>query len=132
MAGTWAPLNHQPNFGVGTMLLLTNGEVLAQQEDAQQFGTEHWWKLTPDAFGDYSNGSWTQVADNGPPPPKGPFGPLYYASAVLRDGRVFVSGGRGSGSSCRSQTRGILAALSHSPRRVRARQKNHPKSCPTS
>jgi len=75
------------------MLLLTNGEVLAQQEDAQQYGTEHWWKLTPDAFGDYSNGSWTQVADNGPPPMKGPFGPLYYCSAVLRDGRAFVSGG---------------------------------------
>jgi hypothetical protein len=81
MSGTWSPLTHQPTFGAGTMLLLTDGTVLCQNS-----GTPHWWKLTPDLTGSYVNGTWTQMAD-------GPNGPLYFASAVLRDGRVFVAGG---------------------------------------
>jgi hypothetical protein len=35
--------------------------------------------------GDYVQGTWTQLAD-------GPNAPLYFASAVLQDGRVFVAG----------------------------------------
>jgi Kelch motif len=79
--GTWGPLNNQPTFGVGTMLLLTDGTVMAQNSN-----TPHWWKLAPDISGSYVNGTWSQLAD-------GPNGPLYFASAVLRDGRVFVAGG---------------------------------------
>jgi hypothetical protein len=52
----------------------------------QSSGTRKWWKLKPNAFGDYVNGSWSALADS-------PNGPLYYASAVLRDGRVLVAGG---------------------------------------
>jgi hypothetical protein len=63
------------------MLLLTNGTVMCQNS-----GTPHWWKLTPDITGSYVNGTWSALAD-------GPNGPLYFASAVLRDGRVFVAGG---------------------------------------
>jgi hypothetical protein len=81
MPGTWGPLTHQPTFGVGTMLLLTDGTVMAQNSFSP-----HWWRLTPDITGSYVNGTWSQLAD-------GPNGPLYYASAVLRDGRVFVAGG---------------------------------------
>ena len=81
MPGTWSPLNNQPTFGVGTMLLLTDGTVMAQNSFSP-----HWWRLTPDITGSYVNGTWSQLAD-------GPNGPLYYASAVLRDGRVFVAGG---------------------------------------
>jgi hypothetical protein len=81
MPGTWSPLTHQPTFGVGTMLLLTDGTVMAQNSFSP-----HWWRLTPDITGSYVNGTWSQLAD-------GPNGPLYYASAVLRDGRVFVAGG---------------------------------------
>jgi hypothetical protein len=81
MAGTWAALANQPSFNASTMLLLTNGEVMCQ--DA---GTSHWWKLQPDATGSYVNGTWSSLAD-------GPNAPLYYASAVLADGRVFVAGG---------------------------------------
>lgn len=63
------------------MLLLTDGSVMCQQS-----GGVNWSKLTPDANGDYVNGTWTPLA------------PmlntrLYYASAVLRDGRVIVCGG---------------------------------------
>ena len=81
MPGTWSSLTHQPTFGVGTMLLLTDGTVMAQD-----FFSPHWWKLMPDSTGSYGNGTWSQLAD-------GPNGPLYYSSAVLRDGRVFVAGG---------------------------------------
>ena len=44
------------------------------------------WKLTRDINGNYVNGTWSALAD-------GPNAPLYFASAVLRDGRVFVAGG---------------------------------------
>ena len=81
MPGTWGPLTHQPSFGAGTMLLLTDGTVMCQDS-----GTNHWWKLTPDINGNYVNGTWSALAN-------GPNAPLYFASAVLRDGRVFVAGG---------------------------------------
>jgi len=81
MPGTWTPLTHQPSFSPGTMLLLTDGTVMCQDS-----GSNHWWRLTPDASGSYVNGSWSALADS-------PHAPLYYASAVLRDGRVFVAGG---------------------------------------
>ena len=64
-------------------ILLTDGTVICQ--DAQ---TSDWWKLTPDAFGNYVTGTWIQIASM----PAG-YGPLYYASAVLADGRVVVLGG---------------------------------------
>jgi hypothetical protein len=81
MAGTWAPLANQPTFSASTMLLLTDGTVMCQDSDASD-----WWKLTPDASGSYVNGTWSALAS-------GPNSPLYYASAVLKDGRVFVAGG---------------------------------------
>jgi hypothetical protein len=82
----WTPLTNQPAFQAGTMLLLTDGAVLCQDEGPSNGGTANWWKLTPDAFGSYVNGGWSKLAS-------GPNAPLYYASAVLRDGRVFVAGG---------------------------------------
>jgi hypothetical protein len=83
--GTWTALANQPAFNASTMLLLTDGTVMVQQEDGADAG-RHWWRLTPDAFGDYVNGSWSQLADmiNSR---------RFYASAVLRDGRVLVAGG---------------------------------------
>ena len=83
MAGTWQPLNNQPQFGASTMLLLTDGTVMAQAGCST-----NWWKLVPDATGSYVNGSWIRLAD-------APNAPLYYASAVLADGRVFVAGVNG-------------------------------------
>jgi len=81
MSGTWKPLTKSPGFAASTMLLLTDGSVMCQQS-----GGVNWSKLVPDASGDYSNGTWTALA------------PmlntrLYYASAVIRDGRVIVCGG---------------------------------------
>jgi len=82
-AQTWTPLVNQPTFNSSTALLLTDGTVMVQ---ATESGI--WWKLTPDNTGSYINGTWSQLASM----PAG-YGPLYYASAVLPDGRVVVEGG---------------------------------------
>jgi len=81
LPGSWQKLTNDPGCDASTMLLLTDGTVMCQQS-----GGVNWKRLTPDATGSYVNGTWTDLA------------PMhwtrrYYASAVLRDGRVFVSGG---------------------------------------
>jgi hypothetical protein len=82
-AQTWTPLAHQPSFSAATAHLLTDGTVMVQ---ALESGA--WWRLTPDNTGSYINGTWSQLASM----PSG-YGPLYFASAVLPDGRVVVEGG---------------------------------------
>jgi hypothetical protein len=76
------------------MLLLSDGTVLAQGGGSKNCSTG-WYRLTPDAYGSYVNGTWSTLAPMS-------LGRLYYASNVLRDGRVFVLGGEYSGSSCGS------------------------------
>lgn len=88
-AQSWTPLQHQPCsagqpcFDPGTSLLLTDGSVMVQ-------GTfsGNWYRLAPDNSGSYLNGTWSQLASL----PSG-YAPLYFASAVLPDGRVIVEGG---------------------------------------
>ncbi|HEX8816398.1 MAG TPA: hypothetical protein VF753_12930 [Terriglobales bacterium] len=85
-AQTWTALKNQPTFmtgGAGPGLLLTDGTVLVH--DA--CGTD-WWKLTPDNTGSYVNGTWSQVASL-----QSGYAPVYFASAVLPDGRVMIQGG---------------------------------------
>jgi len=77
-AQTWTPLTNQPTFAASTALLLTDGTIMVHDAGAQD-----WWKLTPDASGSYINGTWSQLASL----PAG-YSPLYYASAVLKDGRA--------------------------------------------
>ena len=92
MAGTWTPLGHQPPVAIDTMLQLTDGSVMCHEYEAP-----NWYRLVPDAFMNYANGSWhklTPMPANAPLGQNGPVdAPLYFASAVLRDGRVFVAGG---------------------------------------
>ena len=81
LPGRWIKLTSNPGFGASTMLLLTDGTVMCQEQ-----GGLKWKKLTPDIYGSYVNGTWSDIA------------PMhwtrrYYASAVLNDGRVIVSGG---------------------------------------
>jgi Kelch motif len=83
------------SFNGGTMLLLTDGTVLLN-ECSGGYGTERWWKLTPDVHGSYVNGSWTQAASSH-------FGRKYFASAVLADGTVIVCGGEYSNTSGSNQ-----------------------------
>ncbi len=94
MAGTWSSLQNQPSFSADTMLLLTDGTVMCHEVSSQ-----NWHKLTPDSSGDYVKGSWSSINSLPndsviPTSNEGPTNaPLYFASAVLGDGTVFVAGG---------------------------------------
>ncbi len=89
---SWSPLATPPTFPVDTMLLLTDGNIMCHE-----YATANWHKLVPNSQGDYVNGSWHSLASmpaNAPTNQNGPANaPLYFASAVLMDGRVFVAGG---------------------------------------
>jgi hypothetical protein len=90
-ASPWTPLKNAPPFGTpGTMLLESDGTVLVHNEPDNNTtgGTTDWWKLTPDSHGSYIDGTWSQIASM----PAG-YTPLYFASAVLPDGRMIVEGG---------------------------------------
>ena len=82
-AQSWTPLTNQPTFSASNAYILTDGRVMVQDTAAQD-----WWALTPDANGSYQNGTWSQLASL----PAG-YSPLYYASAVLKDGRLAILGG---------------------------------------
>src|SRR6202142_3778986 len=76
-------LVHQPPNGAGIGFLLTDGTVMFQGNS-----TTDWVKLTPDQSGSYVKGTWSNLASL----PSG-YSPLYFASAVLADGRLVISGG---------------------------------------
>jgi hypothetical protein len=85
--GSWAPLAHAAPSGIGVMLLLSDGTVMAQQN-----GGSAWYRLIPDGHGSYANGTWTNdiaaMHDSR----------TFYSSEVLKNGQVFVAGGEyGSG-----------------------------------
>ena len=84
----WTPVQNVPNIGAGAVALLTDGRVLVHDESGNQGTWQHWWTLTPDANGNYATGTWTQVASTA-----SNYGPLYFASAVLPDGRYIIEGG---------------------------------------
>src|SRR3977135_2856977 len=75
-------VNPPPN-GAGIGFLLTDGTGVFQGNSQTD-----WWKLTPDKFGSYVKGTWTQLASL----PSG-YQPYAMASAVLADGRVIIEGG---------------------------------------
>ncbi|HEY1768754.1 MAG TPA: hypothetical protein VGG02_00685 [Chthoniobacterales bacterium] len=79
----WTKLTNQPPFHTDTGLLLTDGTVMMHE-----YGDSNWWRLTPDINGSYLNGTWSQLAAM-----SSNYGPLYFASAVLKDGTVLVEGG---------------------------------------
>lgn len=82
-AQTITKLTHQPPDGAILTFQMTDGTVVAQGNQDSD-----WWKLTPDNTGSYSNGTWTQL----PSLPKG-YVPDAFASAVLADGRLVITGG---------------------------------------
>lgn len=124
--GTWTPLAHQPTFlnppsqcalypnancappgnysygGVSNFNLLTDGSILVEAVAVDDNVNVSWveYKLTPDRFGSYVNGTWSQVASlpnaASTANPNG-WGPFDFASAVLPDGRVIYEGGEYSG-----------------------------------
>jgi hypothetical protein len=84
-AAGWQQLSSYPAFpnGPQTELLLTDGTVLVYDYCSSEV-----FKLTPDKNGNYLTGSWTQLASL-----PNSYAPLYFASAVLPDGKVIMNGG---------------------------------------
>jgi len=90
-ASPWTALENPPPFGTpGTMLLESDGTVLVHNEPDNNVtgGTNEWWKLTPAPDGSYIDGTWSQIASM-----PAAYTPLYFASAILPDGRMIVEGG---------------------------------------
>ena len=92
LPGWWVKLTNDPGYDASTMLLLTDGRVMCQES-----GGVKWKALTPDQNGSYLNGTWSDLA------------PMhhtrrYYASAVLADGRVVVTGGEYSDAGSETNT----------------------------
>jgi hypothetical protein len=112
LSGTWTDLAnpvpaHTPD-GTETMLLLSDGTVMVQGggggTTAANKASSNWFKLTPDASGNYANGTWSPLASMGTQR-------QFYASNVLKDGRVFVLGGEYSGPPGADPSRQVQAAV---------------------
>ncbi|MEO9139364.1 MAG: kelch repeat-containing protein [Jatrophihabitans sp.] len=87
----------------GPVWLMTDGSILLN-ENSGGYGTHNWWKLAPDANGNYT-AAWTQVSSSN-------VARKYFASAVLADGRLFVCGGEYSDSSgSQSQDEAVSAEI---------------------
>lgn len=89
--GSWEIVRPAPSGGLSNPLLLTDGTVIVHVGNSPT-----WYRLTPDAKGNYASGTWSQIA---PMPVIGgaQYAPLYFASAVLPDGRVITMGGEYDG-----------------------------------
>jgi hypothetical protein len=90
-ASPWTLLKNPPPFGTpGTMLLESDGTVLVHDEPDNNStgGTNAWYKLTPNSKGSYVDGTWSRIASM-----PAAYTPLYFASAILPDGRMIVEGG---------------------------------------
>ena len=96
MAGKWDALKNQPTFNTSTMFLLSDGRVMVQEE-----ATAHWHALTPDDTGSYINGTWSDLADMA-------FWRRYYASGMLKDGRIIIVGGEQDGDTIQDTNKGEI------------------------
>ena len=94
LAAEWKRINDPP-AAPQTMLVLTNGDVMTLTSDRgpnsrMEDRSQIWMRLSPDALGDYSNGSWRFTAPMSIPR-------LFFASNIVRDTRLIVIGGEYSG-----------------------------------
>jgi len=85
LAAGWVPVTAKAPWssGAGTEILMTDGTVLVSD-----YCTPDWYSLKPDKTGSYINGTWTKAASM-----PSNYGPLYFGSAVLPDGKLIVNGG---------------------------------------
>jgi hypothetical protein len=90
MSGTWNTFSAPSGVKADTMLLLTDGTVLVHDANrpslSNTFGGANWYRLTPTSQGDYRGGTWSSAL-----PMAGQR--KYFATGVLKDGRVFAVGG---------------------------------------
>jgi len=109
-AANWQSLtNLYPGTSPSAPMLLTDGTVLVHDQCSP-----NWYKLTPDNTGNYINGTWSSIASL-PKINNVQYAPLYFASAVLPDGRLVMNGGEynndPSTNSCNSGTWTTLGAM---------------------
>jgi len=84
LAAGWQPVATAPfPNGAATEILMTDGTVMVQDACSPA-----WYALVPDANGNYVNGKWALRASL-----PSNYAPLYFASAVLPDGKLIVNGG---------------------------------------
>ena len=90
--GTWAALTNplSPPRALSNPILLTDGTVIAHVSC-----TSDWYKFTPSNTGSYINGTWAPIAST-----SASYGPRFFGSGVLPDGRVVIEGGEYNGSGC--------------------------------
>jgi hypothetical protein len=101
-AQKWQTLTHPPTFFTDTALLLTDGTVMVHEVCSSK-----WHRLTPDKTGSYVYGTWSLMAAM-----PSSYGPLYFASQVLTDGRVLVEGGEyNKTDNCQNQIETPLGAI---------------------
>ncbi|MGE3957264.1 MAG: hypothetical protein AB7H96_11140 [Vicinamibacterales bacterium] len=81
--GTWTQLTNLPSVPMDNCLVLTDGDVFCHEHRSTR-----WHRLKPSNTGSYQAGTWSFDSSM----PTG-YAPLYFASAVLADGRVIVAGG---------------------------------------
>ncbi len=79
----FAVVRNQPPAPMMIGFLMTDGSVLTQDI----YGS-NWYRYAPDSKGSYTDGTWTQLASL-----QSGYGPSAYASQVLADGRLMISGG---------------------------------------
>ncbi len=79
--GSWESLQHQPAFWPGPAFLLTDGSVMCNE-----WQTRRWWRLWPDAQGQYADSPWQPAASMREVR-------IFYCASVLADGRLLVGGG---------------------------------------
>lgn len=84
LSGSWTHLGTGAPGPLGTMMLLSDGSIIAQTS-GNNAGTQ-WGRLTPDFSGGYINGSWSTINSM-------QYSRLFDASQVLQNGNVLVAGG---------------------------------------
>lgn len=101
-AQSWTPLANQLTITInnapyvvpfGPMLQLRDGRILMHEE--QDNFPQSWWLLTPDAKGSYVNGTWSQAGSLDPS-----YGPFYFGSQLLLNGRQLVIEGGEYNNNC--------------------------------
>jgi hypothetical protein len=108
LSGTWTPLVNPAPGAIGTMMLLSDGTVMAQGGGGDHVPpTNAWYRLTPSTSGSYANGTWSSMASMTVPR-------LFYGSNILPDGRVLVLGGEDTTPSSAHNTGEIYDPVSNS------------------
>jgi len=109
-SASWQSLTSPyPGGSPSAPMLLTDGTVLVHEQCSP-----NWYKLTPDNAGSYINGTWSAIATL-PMIGGKQYAPLYFASAVLPDGRLIMNGGEYNNDpatgSCNSGTWSAMGAI---------------------